>query len=549
MAFAGAIAIIALLGGFVYYCVKSWEKDDLWTKKVVINNVLMLVVVLAIVWFTFPIFSNWFLYQTVILNVFYIVPTGIGVLVIALAAWSNEKGRLNNSALLAVYIILGVAIVVGGTKALPSLGEWRVAETYQPTKVSTAIATNPNAVRFTPLQVAYSEMRQSINASQFTVESDLIDPVSVDGGFGYVAPVTPDDWWPTLSKKADGFVVFNDDPRISDTDRRRRVDQPFQVGENMEWLDDIWRTLYQADMFCEYTEIYYLQLDPSDPDNFTAVAPKIKYRYSAPIFWIPVWGGVTLVHSDGTVEELSPKQAMSDKRLSGKMIFPTELVRRMVDVQIWDRGPLSGFINREGKIEVPELPGGNQMPFVVVSNGGVPYGLVTAEPSGESEAIFRIYAVDLTTGSFTFLEYDASEGLIGPRAAIDRARSSLSGYVWVEDMTCDEARELGDSGGLQGFRVLEPRPITKKGVLYWLVTVTSQKCVGVSETLVVNSASGNVSQFDDRQTFTAWLGGSTYHQPDSSSSTTTESQFDELSVIKDLLTEALERLEALGTNQ
>ena len=64
-----------------------------------------------------------------------------------------------------------------------------------------------------------------------------------------------------------------------------------------------------TDFFAIYEKPHFLQLDPKQPNKFVAAIPKIKFR-----FWrFPYWGGVVLVHDDGTIEDLSREEALADK--------------------------------------------------------------------------------------------------------------------------------------------------------------------------------------------------------------------------------------------
>ncbi|MBI4142589.1 hypothetical protein HY480_01800, partial [Candidatus Uhrbacteria bacterium] len=470
---------------------------------------------------------------------FTLIPLAAGIGII-IAAWRLRGDR---TGLAIVYSLLGAFIAFGVPIALGKAENQQTYNAYPFAPINGLIPIDEDRVRFTPLHVAYKDMVQRFGSSQFTVEEDLTNPVLVNGSFGYVTPITPDGFFMAFRRQNDGFVVFNDAADVRDTARVERFQQSFAVGEEMQWMDNVFRHLYANDRTAVYHDVYYLQLDPLRLDRFTGIAPKIEYRWQFPWYFIPVWSGVTLIHDDGRIEDLPLEQAQRDVRLRGKLIYPRSLALKRVAVQIYDRGYWSGWINREGKIEIPKLPGDNQMPFYVVAKDSTQYYVVAAEPAGQSYALFRMYYVDAHTGEGFVHEFDVSAGLLGPEVAIERAKA-IPGYKWVEK-TSDG--EVGD------FWVIEPVYLVRNDELYWKYTITTKNFAQIVETVAVraHSTSGELPlRFATRAIFDRWLRGEDVPRPAATTAAPNVSRAErdttnDLATIRALLREALERLDRL----
>jgi len=479
----------------IHWSYKNWNQPN--RKKIIRSNLATLVVIMVGCWFAFPVWGNYLIYQKLWLNLFLVVP----VLMSAGIVWAIYKLDQKRKITTPMVIVYGsVALALGGLGIIgfPSANNWQTASTNQPIKLEEPISADSKAVRFTPLSVAYQIVKGTFNSSQFTVMEEYMDPVPVRGGFGYVVPAVPDGVWPTMNYKVDGFVVYDDSFFVPESERTHRITQEFYYGEGMEWQDNIMMKLYRTDMFCRYTEVFYKPLDPEKPDELTAIAPKIKYLYDFPFFWVPTWGGVTLVHADGSAEDLSSEEVLADPRLDGLMLYPTELARELVDVQVYDAGYWGAYYNREGKIKVPELPGSNQMPFLMVAEDKTPYAVVAAEPSGDASALFRLYYINLANGEFSYYEYDTSSAVLGPRDALEQVRTSLKGYTWID--------AGGGDGTTGNYRVIEPRPLPINDDLYWLTTITSASYKGINLTAVISASTRRVETFETRDEFASWLG-------------------------------------------
>ena len=471
------------------------RKSSFW-----ISNLLALVTILALLYGAFPRALSWILYQGVYAHFPYVLVVGIGgfICLLSLGVFADSRRRH----LGVVYLILGLFVLGGGIIVQWSGASSVLAQmnTFAPRKV--LIDDDRSHLRFTPFDVAFRGMQNTFSDSAFYLDRADMAALDVDGGFGYVVPTIPNGVLQPFFEQMNGFVIFNDDPSIPDNQRIRRVHQKFKYGLGMQWFVDIWLQLARDDPFAVYGRPYYEQLDPANRDKFTLVVPKMRYSFGLAAYLIPVsyrtWGGVALVHDTGVIESLSVEQAKSDPRLKGHMIYPHELADAIVEAQVYDEGIMSGWFQRPGKIEVPELPGNNQMPFLVKSVDGRSYDIVTAEPAGPSHSLYRVYAVDMSTGERSVFEYDSQQqGLIGPAAAISYGKS-IPGINWIEDHD-------GKSSG--NFQLVEPLPVTRGGTLYWKMTQTQRDYASVVGTVVVDPArpTEGVRRFDTRGDFFAWL--------------------------------------------
>lgn len=456
-------------------------------------------------------------YEGLFLNVFLLLPLALsaiaGIVVLGMFSKGNKP----------LAIMVGVAMgmgVIGSTILIDVGHKWRTAQRYAFTQVESMPEVHPQGIRYTPFDVAYNDIVQNLNSSEFSIERENMHAVDVDGGIGYVAPITPEGIIGTFFRKQDGFMKFSDAPALSQIERVSRVKQPFAVGQGMLFFDDILRKLYLRDPFCRYPELYYLQLGATK-DKFVAVAPKVKYAYEFPCFFVPYWAGVTLVHSDGSVESLSPEEAKEDARLAGKRIYPQTLARSVVEAQTFDQGLLSGLYQRPGLIRIPTLPGGQQMPYLYKTRDGRDLFVVATEPAGNSFAMFRMYMVNAHSGDREVWELDPAKGILGPDRAGERVKS-LPNYVW------GTTHEL-----------LESFPIPKDGKLLWKYTVSTTSRTGVVLTVVVDASTNDIEVFSSRAEFEDWYAGRK-HQP-----VREEGLQKEVDELRKLLKDALERLDRI----
>jgi len=388
---------------------------------------------------------------------------------------------------------LAMAVFIFGTMLFN-----KVSEYYMYTKLAKDVTVldgyvpiNKDVFRFTPRIVAYNQMESTVRARTEKVDWSHTRPYLENSGFGYVAPITPDGLRPQYFKKNPGFVKYDDDFNADPV--IQRIDQPFEIGEEMLYTDNIKRQLYFDDFFSKYPRIHYMTL--GEEDKFYAVAPKIKYKYGFPFFFIPYWSGTAIIDESGKIEDLSREEIQKDPRFKGKWMAPLALFNEYVDVQDYAVGFWNTFTSVDGMLSIPNLPD-NEYPLVIYTDTDDTYLVIDTEPQGSGRGLFRVYYQNAQTGEILMYEPPTTEPIIGPRGAMSKVYS-LKGYHWFD----------GQSGTMVA---LEPCYLTKKEkdseVLYWKFSITSLDKTRVSATVVVEATEGGeMIEFQKREDFENWL--------------------------------------------
>jgi hypothetical protein len=284
--------------------------------------------------------------------------------------------------------------------------------------------------------------------------------------------------------------------------RLKRVDEKQKIGPGMEWTDNLDYVLARTDFFADYESPHYLALDAEHPEELTLVASKIKYRW---LYRLPYWGGVVLIHSNGRVEDLSAEEARTDDRLSGQWIYPISLARRYVELQDYAAGwgPLTRFVRVPGRLEVEDLPGHNQFPFLTRGTEGTTYLVTATRGVGSAKGLFRMYFVGADGRSRFFHQFGTHSVAYGPRAALARM-TTIPGYQW------NTAEGIGTTIAVEPVYIVRPND----PALYWKFTLTNVDFSGISATAVAKAARpDDIRVFTRRDDFERWLRGEEPHPP------------------------------------
>lgn len=459
-------------------------------------------ILLVIAYVGFPVLSHAIVFEYLIPH----YPSAVVTTLVGWAGWSAVKrypirGESGMVALLATYAVTVLLALVGSSLLVSGARSFLLAQeaAYEPTDAMPRVS---NArVRYTPLDVAEQHIARRTQTSQSAIGA--VRPVATAQGVAYVTPLEVRGVWNMFFGKNQDFMFFDD----AGTDETRgRVHElktdPFQVGEGMEVFDDIQRTLVVSmGFFRSYPEISYVPVYDGDAlTEVLGIVPYISYHMRWGIT-VPHWGGVVVFHADGTFEDLTPEQAQDDPRLQGgNRLFPEALAEAYAEAQRFDAGPISGYFRRDDKIEIPELPGGNQMPFYLPMEDGSYQYVTMAEPDGASYALRKIFYVNAQTGKRSVYAFDGEgeENLLGPAKVVSSAKS-VPGYNWYE--------ESGQTAS-GSYRIVEPRPVTRDGKLYYMLSVTPIDYGNVVATVFVDaSTSTTVGPFKTRAETFAWLAG------------------------------------------
>lgn len=434
-----------------------------------------------------------------------------------------------------LLIFLGVTLGAGIAIFSASAKEWQIAMAYQPRVIEQPEVVDPTYVRVTPSQVVATLMSNRFNESDQEVDLSQIEAIDLNGGFGFAAPIVPQGFWNIWQGQAGGVYVFDDGHEFErgEAERLRQIPQTFTVGQGMQYFDSLERRLLWRNPFAVYGQVYYLQLDAENPDTFTIVAPYTRY---SPTWWgvmVPRFAGVTLVSSDGSFENVQAAAIPDDPRLNNKPLFPRELAARIVSAQRFDQGIMSGWIRREGKIQIPEDENGRELPVLLarLTNGSYQEVMPT-EPDGSARGLFRIFFIDAASGDFSMAEIDPQEQVLGPLAARDRV-FSLPNYLWYREV----------DGKTQGNHVvLDPvyfvREESELPQIYWLFAISHYRLEGITSVVAVNAHNYEMTVFreDERPELEAWLAGNLERE------TGAIDPADEQAVIRNMLNDAMEDL-------
>ena len=146
------------------------------------------------------------------------------------------------------------------------------------------------------------------------------------------------------------------------------------------------------------------------------------------------------------------------------------------------------FLHKD-QIEISDVYGqANRQPFLMDTTDGLKW-VVATEPWGQSYGIFKIFLVDAFSGRIDLLELDEEMTLTGPVRVVSYVRKNFPTIDWSTS------------------QVIEPRPYTRDGVLYWMLSITPMDFAGVSYTVLVNSETNEVYGFQKDDELLAFLKG------------------------------------------
>ena len=346
-------------------------------------------------------------------------------------------------------------------------------------------------LRFLPYDVA---ARFGLNTQdEPTLMLGDFEPLSNgEGGIDWVAPREPNGLYNSLVNNQDGVMVVQPDGSAE------IIRQEFRRGEGMALYRNVGWQLKREKFFAHHTNQYYVL----DGEELLGVVPYISYGFSFPVM-VPKWGGVLVVHPDGEIENLSPQEAIQDRRFEGERLYPEQLARKVGDVWKYRNGYWNTWFAHEDEAQIPQInapedqnaatlegTSTNQMPFLIPTEVG-PQWFLAAEPYGRSFSMYQGIYVDGHSGEVKYFKPDTGSALIGVNKALDYAQATFPNYQW----------------GLNAV-ILEPRPVVKDETLYWMATITNADKAGVNQTAMVNaSEQGEVTVLETYEDVVAFVEG------------------------------------------
>ncbi len=183
---------------------------------------------------------------------------------------------------------------------------------------------------------------------------------------------------------------------------------------------------------------------------------------------------------------------MSDPRFEGQRLYPEYMVKQIATAWEYQGGIWNAWLEHVDQTAVPSVgTGENTQPFLMSTTvGGQWYfGL---EPYGPSYATSKILFFDAHTGKLSI--YTPSKPLISPAKALEFVHGAWPSYSWGE--------------GKDAIVAIEPLPIlTKSGMFYWQVSITTGAYAGVTQIALVDGDGTKVLWVADGAELKAFING------------------------------------------
>jgi hypothetical protein len=328
-------------------------------------------------------------------------------------------------------------------------------------------------VRLVPREVAEQNASSGFNSPTETLTNFRI--VNTDKGLVWTALRTPQGAFRVFTKKSQGLVELG----AEDTARKLvTTDAELQVAPGLQITDNLrWRLLKRR---------FLISLEEPvgipTPKGVRIVVPYLEYKG-----WLirrPVLGGVFVVAPDGTIEDLSPREAARRPELarSGR-IFPDTQARRVQDAYQYKKGIWNTWFVHEDQTRINDTETNRQPYLVDFGTSGLGLQWVTvAEPYGRAFAASAIFLTDAVTGHTRIWRVPRNESLSGNVRALQTVRSVAIPGV---DFGSGDSGAAGNGSG--NFRVVEPRPVFVRGHLVYLASIIPNSANAVSKTVVVDA--------------------------------------------------------------
>jgi hypothetical protein len=358
-----------------------------------------------------------------------------------------------------------------------------MANSFSPEQVTIADLGDTKEVRWNAFDIAKKTvLSQQTDPTHMTGD---IDPFATSEGIDWIGPQLPNGIGNQWDGTTDGLFTVHED--------NTRTFEPvhFACAENGWFGGDVYIKLYNKQYYSDYPEIFYWK--SKTDGTWYMLAPIVDREFHFPVF-TPVWGGLMVIDSECNVEKLSPQEAIADPRLQGAQVWPMSLGLMQASNWGFRFGGLSNILFvHKGQVEIKDLPfGENKQPFYMQTKFGNSW-VIAAEPSGTSTAVSRVFFFDVHSGAARMIEMNEYDSLTGPIAGATYIKGKTPGYTWQE--------------GIEGtYVLLEPRPLTKGGVWYWMYTLTTKDYGGTTMMTLLNAKNtADVLHFCTRDSFYNWL--------------------------------------------
>lgn len=349
--------------------------------------------------------------------------------------------------------------------------------------------------RLLPEAVASKYGQNSLQTPRYSLEGGDITFINETPYWSYA--LAPDGGYNTWRLKQDGGVFVRMNTQDKDVEVRNGR---FKYGDGQQVLDNYKWRVKRSDYWNDYRDPFVV---PHEGELFMVV-PYVDYNVkfkATPIpqlYSVPEFGGVKVIHEDGTIEDLSPQEAVDDPRLKGQNIYPYQLARFKVNSMRYQHGAINVWFTHKDQLQLASVPGqGNNQPFTTVTEDGITYFLA-AEPWGENtHGVYQVWTVDSRTGDMKRKTYDRDSSLFGPAKATRLVRQEHPNFQWV-------SRGDSSTGNIE---VSEPIPSVVDGTLYWQVFIVPDDSSAVARISYVNAGTGAVTTVETDEEANAFLVG------------------------------------------
>lgn len=250
-----------------------------------------------------------------------------------------------------------------------------------------------------------------------------------------------------------GFAVLPID-RVDGTEQLH--DDGFRIAASRVGPGSLQWRAYDRHFF---TRVQDAVIVPLPGGGAVAVAPYVGYR-GFPVRQ-PYWAGVYVLHQDGRLEDLTPRQALARPELAASgRLFPERLARAIADAYGYKMGSDAVLMDRP-RTEVND-PSGNPQPYLTNLGGGIVDWVTVAHKSSDPVTVAAVFLTNAATG--------ATEVWKPPPA--ERLLSNTGAAALVQGLPLDWTSCCDSDGNDYWLRkVVEPTPVFAKGHLYYLVSV------------------------------------------------------------------------------
>ncbi len=365
-----------------------------------------------------------------------------------------------------VLLLMAFGLLFFGDK----LANAALAQSINPVTITEPLEMT--SVRFVPKQIAETLGRNMMSSSAY--ELGDFDPYEdlERQEIIWTAPHVPNSLLNQFTLKNDGLNVVSASETIT-------LDHTFKCGEGAAlWGRADWQFI--ANHFFAERDDFYYQMNGAE---LLTIAPYTMYKlelyFGIPV-QVPYWAGVQVMHEDCGIENLTPEEAMADVRFAGRRIVPEAFARRLAESWGYKGGVINAVFRHIEQTELPDLPGGNQMPILVGTTEG-PQWFHAMEPYGpDSRGTSALFYVDAHTATVRLLNYPNDSGLLGPLAALNTIGIKFPAYNWAEE------------SGVNAAVAIEPRPVVHNAQLFWLYTITTKQYSGITESVLVSAHNSNI---------------------------------------------------------